>query len=104
MSVVIMLLAKVIQECEDKEINTRSFFYLDCTPVIPECGFECDKCVKEIESVLSKTKGVNKSCREGEGILVEHDPDIVSAEQLIDIFKRLPSFYKGFFIPKLLTT
>jgi copper chaperone CopZ len=104
MPVVILLTTKVIQECEDKEMNTRSFFHLDCTGVIPECGFQCDKCVKEIESVLSKTRGVNKSCREGDGILVEHDPDIISAEQLIDIFKRLPSFYKGFFIPKLMTT
>jgi copper chaperone CopZ len=99
-----MLPPKVIQKCENKEMNTRSFFHLDCTSVIPECGFECDKCVKEIESVLSNIKGVNKSYREGEGILVEHDPDIISAEKLIGIFKRLPSFYKGFFIPKLMKT
>ena len=103
MSDVIVLTAEVIQGCEDKEMNTRSYFHLDCHGVIPECGFECDKCVKEIESVLSKTKGVNKSYREGDGIFVEHDPDIITTKQIIGIFKRLPSFYKGFFIPKLMT-
>lgn len=84
-------------------MNTRSFFHLDCTAVIPECGFDCNKCVKEIESVLSKTQGVCKFYREGDGIAVEHDQSIVTVEQLISIFKRLPSFYEGFFIPKLIT-
>jgi copper chaperone CopZ len=84
-------------------MNTRSFFHVDCTGVIPECGFKCDKCVKEIESVLSKTKGVDKSYRQGDGVVVEHDPSVITAEQLIDIFKGLPTFYKGFFIPKLIT-
>jgi copper chaperone CopZ len=83
-------------------MNTRSFFHLDCTGIIPECGFNCGKCIKEIESVLSKTKGADKFYREGDGIVIEHDPNIVTAEQLIIIFKRLPSFYKGFFIPTLM--
>lgn len=71
--------------------------------MIPECGFNCDKCIKEIESVLSKTKGADKFYREGDGVVVEHDTSIITAEQLISIFKCLPSFYEGFFIPKLIT-
>jgi hypothetical protein len=85
-------------------MNNRSVFNLDCTGVIPECGFDCNKCIKEMESVFSKTKGVDKFYQEGEGVVVEHDPSIITAEQLISIFKGLPSFYKGFFIPKLITS
>ncbi len=45
---------------------------------------------------------------EGEGkeqkLIVEHDPDMVTVEQLLDIFKGLPSFYEGFFIPTVTTS
>ena len=36
---------------------TRSAFHLDCNPVIPECGFECPKCIKEIESIFAGREG-----------------------------------------------
>ncbi len=83
-------------------MNNRSAFHIDCTAVIPECGFNCDRCIKEMESIFSKTRGVDKFYREGDGVVVEHDSSIITVEQLIDIFKSLPSFYKGFFIPKLI--
>jgi copper chaperone CopZ len=81
---------------------------LDCNPVIPECGFECPKCIQEIESVLAAIQGVDKVYVEGEKaearLIVEHDPDTATTDQLIEVFKRLPSFYRGFFIPKLITS
>jgi len=83
-------------------MNSRSVFHLDCTAVIPECGFKCAKCIKEMESVFGKIKGVTKFYREGDGVVIEHDSGIVTAEQLMDIFKTLPSFYKGFFIPTVI--
>jgi hypothetical protein len=83
-------------------MNSRSAFHLDCTPIIPECGFKCAKCIKEMELVFGKIKGVSKFYREGDGVVVEHDPGIVAAEQLMDVFRTLPSFYKGFFIPRVI--
>ena len=84
---------------------TRSEFDIDCTPVIPECGFECAKCVQEIESTLGAMEGVSKVYMEGgqeDGrVVVEHDPEVAAVEQLMDAFRRLPSFYKGFFVPAL---
>jgi len=76
--------------------------------VIPECGFECPKCIQEIESTLTTMQGVSKVYIEKETeeqkLIVEHDPDIITVEQLIDIFKGLPSFYEGFFIPTVVTS
>ena len=85
-------------------MNNRSFFHLDCTPMIPECGFKCVKCIKDMEFIFMKTQGVSKFYREGDGVVVEHDPTIVAVEQLIDIFKGLPSFYEGYFIPTMITS
>lgn len=88
-------------------MNIRSAFDLDCHPVIPECGFECPKCIQEIESTLTAIDGVSKVYMEGEGqeqeLIVEHDLTTATIEQLIDVFKGLPSFYEGFFIPTLIT-
>ena len=89
-------------------MHIRSAFDLDCNPVIPECGFECPKCIQEIESTLTTMQGVSKVYIEKETeeqkLIVEHDPDIITVEQLIDIFKGLPSFYEGFFIPTVITS
>ena len=74
-------------------MTSRSAFHLDCTPVIPECGFTCAKCIGEMESVFGRTPGVSKFYREGDGVVVEHDASIVMAEQLMEIFRGLPSFY-----------
>ena len=85
---------------------TRSVFHLDCTPIIPQCGFNCAKCLQEIKFVLEKIEGVKKSYTEGEGenmkLVVEHDSSDVTAESLKETFGNLPSFYKGFFVPELL--
>jgi len=55
-----------------------------------------------MESVFGKIKGVSKFYREGDGVVVEHDSGMVTVEQLIDVFKGLPSFYEGFFIPTVI--
>jgi len=87
-------------------VHSRSAFDLDCNPMIPECGLECPKCIQEIESTLTSMQGVSKVYIEKEGeeqtLIVEHDPGIVTVEQLIDVFKGLPTFYEGFFIPTFL--
>ena len=86
---------------------SRSVFDLDCNPVIPECGFQCPKCIEEIEATLTRIKGVSKAYiekqREEERLIVEHDPTTVTVEELMDVLKGLPSFYEGFFIPALIT-
>ena len=85
---------------------SRSAFDLDCNPVIPECGFQCPKCIQEIESTLTRMEGVSKAYIDKEGeeqrLIVEHDPSRVTAEELTEVLKCLPSFYEGFFIPNLI--
>lgn len=83
-------------------MTSRSAFHLDCKPVIPECGFTCVRCIAEMESVFGGTQGVSKFYREGDGVVVEHDASEIAVEQLMDIFRSLPSFYRGRFIPTLL--
>ena len=80
---------------------SRSVFQIDCTGVIPECGFECAKCVKEIGLSLTGMKGVGKFYTDGEGVTIEYDTEAVTAEQLKDVLKRLPSFYESHFIPTI---
>jgi len=36
----------------------KSLFHLDCNPIIPDCGYQCIKCVEEIRSVLEAKDGV----------------------------------------------
>jgi copper chaperone CopZ len=87
-------------------MKRRSVFDLDCSGVIPACGFKCPKCIQEIESTLTGRKGVSKVYIEEDGreqkLVVEHDASVVTAGQLVDVLKGLPSFYEGFFIPTLL--
>ena len=86
-------------------MDKRSVFDIDCNPVIPECEFQCPKCIQEIESTLIDIQGVSKVYLDDEEneakLVVEHDPAIVSVEQIIDVLKTLPTFYEGFFIPIL---
>ena len=73
----------------------RTAFDLDCNPVIPECGFVCPKCIREIETTLARKDGISKIYMEGgsqEGkLIVEHDPDITTVDQLIAVLRTLPS-------------
>ena len=86
-------------------MEKRLVFDIDCNYVIPECEFQCPKCIEEIESTITGAEGVSKVYLDDEEneakLVVEHDPAIVSMEQIIDILKTLPSFYEGFFVPIL---
>ena len=85
---------------------TRSVFHLDCYSIIPACQFQCAKCIQEMQSVLGEIDGVEKfytrDKAENMKFIVEHDPSKVTVERLVETFERLPSFYKGLFVPKLL--
>lgn len=83
----------------EETMTDRTAFHLDCTPVLAECGCTCGKCIDEMKSVFGKTTGVSKFYREGPGVVVEHDASVVTAEQLLDIFRGLPSFYQNHFVP-----
>jgi hypothetical protein len=54
-----------------------------------------------MKSVFGGTRGVSKFYREGDGVVVEHDSSVIAVEQLMDIFRSLPSFYQGRFIPTM---
>ena len=84
-------------------MNRRSAFDVDCSRLVPDCGFACPKCIEEIQAMLMGVAGVSKAYIEAEGeeqrLIVEHDPDTVSVEQLIGVLETLPSFFEGFFVP-----
>lgn len=82
-------------------MNSRSVFHIDCRGVIPECGFECGRCVQEIGSLLAGVKGVGKFYTDGEGVTIEHDSEAVTTEQLKDLLRGLPSFYESHFVPTI---
>jgi len=83
-----------------------NFFHLNCNPVIPECGFQCGKCIQEIFFVIKKMPGVAEvsSGKHGEisGIIVQYDSEAISIDDLLNAFRKLPSFYQGFFVPEVL--
>jgi len=84
-------------------MNNRSAFHLDCDAVIPQCGYECSRCIQELGSTMTAIPGVNSFYLEGDGVVVEHNADTVTAKQLIDVFKALPTFYDGCFVPTMIT-
>ncbi len=81
---------------------SRSAFHLDCTPIIPACGFNCAKCLEEMKAVLAGTPGVSKFYREGHGVVVEHEASMVAVERLLEVFRGLPSFYESHFVPSIM--
>ncbi len=83
-------------------MTSRTAFHLDCTSIIAECGCKCDRCIEEMASIFGRMRGVSKFYREGHGVVVEHDASVVAVEQLLDIFRGLPSFYEGHFVPSVM--
>ena len=81
---------------------SRSLFHLDCTSILAECGCTCAKCIEEMKSVLGGTPGVSGFYREGDGVVVEHDPNVIAVDQLLDVFRDLPSFYQAHFVPSVM--
>jgi len=80
---------------------SRSVFQIDCTGVVPECGFDCARCVREIGLSLTGMEGVGDFYTDGEGVTIEYNSEVVTPEQLKNVLKRLPSFYERHFIPTL---
>ena len=87
-------------------MTVERFFHLDCNAVIPECGYKCARCIAEIHSVLGTKSGVSQVTlgKRGEtsGIVVKHDAEAISAQELLNVFSSLPSFYRGRFVPQVL--
>jgi copper chaperone CopZ len=88
-------------------MNKKSLFHLDCNPIIPQCDYQCDKCVSEISAVLKEKEGVFEVTLTEKNkisiIAIEHDSQIISTSDLLKELKRLPSFYAGKFIPEAIT-
>jgi hypothetical protein len=84
----------------------NTFFHLDCNSIIPECGYQCQKCIQEIRYVLKAKTGISKvSVRKNKdmsGIAVEYNPESISTKDLVRELESLPSFYSGFFALKVI--
>jgi hypothetical protein len=55
-----------------------------------------------MKPVFGGTRGVSAFYREGHGVIVEHDSSVVTVQELLDIFRGLPSFYQSHFIPSVM--
>jgi hypothetical protein len=55
-----------------------------------------------MKAVVGGTRGVSAFYREGDGVVVEHDASVVTPEQLMDVFRGLPSFYEKHFVPSVM--
>ncbi len=86
----------------ERTLVSRTGFHLDCRPTFPACGFTCAKCIEEMESVFAGTPGVGRFYREGSGIVVEYDAGVVTIEQLLSLFRKLPSFYPNHSVPSVM--
>jgi hypothetical protein len=58
--------------------------------------------MEEMKSLFGGTPGISRFYREGDGVVVEHDPSVVAVQELLDIFGGLPSFYRNHFIPSVM--
>ena len=48
-------------------MSESSAIDVDCSELIPECGFECSKCIEEIKDVLVSVEGVTRAHMERRG-------------------------------------
>ncbi len=88
-------------------MSIKSPFEIDCGEVIPECGHQCEACIREMESTFKKIKGVTDFYIEKEGgkqlVAIEHEPKEAPIGKLMETFRQLPSRYEGFFKARLFT-
>ena len=62
-------------------MSIKSFLHFDCNSIIPECAFQCPKCIDEIRMNLKAQNGIKEiSLVEKKGISlmeVEFDSEMV---------------------------
>ena len=87
-------------------MRVQKFFHLDCQPVIAECAYQCSRCIQEIRAVMGAMDGVLDVSmgKHGQvaGIIVQYETETTTDDTLMEAFRRLPSFYHGRFVPKVL--
>ncbi len=85
----------------------KAYFHLDCHPIIPDCGFQCEKCVNEISSVIKAKEGVSEAeLTELDNISVisvDYDTEKITIEEIKKELGSLPSFFAAKFVPEFIT-
>lgn len=80
----------------------RTRIELDCGEMPPGCGFECGACIQEIKDTLEVLDGVSNFAQHLDGsIEIEHDPERVSPERILEVVSGLPTRLDGSFRPTL---
>ena len=80
----------------------KTVIELDCGDMPPGCEFACGACIQELSEVIMALDGVTGfSQRLDNHIEVEHEPEAVSQQDLLDAIARLPSEQDGFFTPTI---
>lgn len=80
----------------------RTVIELDCGEMPPACGFSCGVCVQEIMDTLGAMDGISSVTQDRDNhIVVEHDPDAVSVDHLLDAISKLPEWLEGSFHPSV---
>ena len=83
----------------------RTLIELDCGDIPPGCGFACGVCIQEIQEVLEAMDGVLGFAQHLDSrIEIEHDPDKLGPQDLLDAISKLPSQHDGSFRPILADT
>jgi hypothetical protein len=85
----------------------RTAIDVDCSQLVPDCGFDCSACFAEVRRTLNATNGVNRLHIEQRGedrrLSVEHDPSIVPVAKLVNLVEQLPTRHAAHFQAKLIT-
>jgi hypothetical protein len=91
---------------EGRTMQAEKFFHLDCNQVIPECEFQCSRCIQEIFAVIGSMEGVADVSMgkkiEISGVVVQYDSETTTVDNLMKAFGKLPAFYRGRFVPTVL--
>ena len=83
----------------------RTIVDLDCGEIPPGCGFQCGICVQEIKDTLESLDGVVRFSQHLDNrIEVEHDPEKISQEDLLEVISKLPTGQNGSFILRVVDT
>ena len=73
-------------------MHNRTAIDVDCSELVPACGFNCYKCFAEVRHVLAKIDGISRTHIEQQGgerrLLVEHDSTVVVPGQLANALER----------------
>ncbi|MCK4547285.1 MAG: heavy-metal-associated domain-containing protein [Candidatus Eisenbacteria sp.] len=76
----------------------KTIIEIDCGDIPPGCGLACGACIQEIRETVEAMDGVLGFAKHLDDLIeIEHDPQKVSPQDLIEALSKLPTAHEGFF-------